>query len=248
MTKSKWRVLSVAIPLSVGLSLSLVACGSDSDGNGNTGGASSGGTASTGGTESSTAGSSSKAGSSGSSSSSAGSSSSSAGTSSSGGTTQSGGGNLPGSKPLNELTEDEVDALCEDFSERFSGDDVSETLCRFNGVLAALVATSDEQAQQLCKSTYDQCKASPTETTESCEQPGEDCTATVNELNACLDAFTETFGSLKDSLPSCDGLTTAEVVTVLGQLGTLEDPEACTTFSEKCEDGPAPPTPGFDTP
>jgi hypothetical protein len=237
MKKSKMGVLSVALPLGLGLSLALSACGgSDSDGNGNAGGtAGAGGTkATSGGSGSSAAGMSSKAGSSGS------------GTGTNGGTGNNpgNGGDVPGDTPLSDLTDDQVDQLCEDFGERFSGAEFDDTACRMTSVFSAILAQSDEQAQQLCKMAYDECKASPPDTTESCEKPGAECTATVDELNACLDDINETFGSLGDAIPSCDTLKLTDVAGLFAQFGSFMNPESCATYEEKCPDGPQVPTAG----
>lgn len=238
MKKSKMGVLSVALPLSLGLSLALSACGgSDSDGNGNGGGTSSGGTKSNsggtksnaGGTDSSSAGTSSKAGSGG-----------------SGNSTSNpdNGTDIPGDTPLSDLTDDQVDQLCNDFSERFSGSEFDDTACRMGGVFSAILAKSDAEAQQLCKTAYDECKASPPETNETCDKPSAECTATVDELNACLDDSTKAFGDLGDALPSCDTLKLSDIAALFTQFGSVMDPASCATYQEKCPDGPQAPSGG----
>jgi hypothetical protein len=235
MKNSKMGVLSVALPLGLGLSLAVVACGgsSDNDGNGNSGGSgatSSGGTkATSGGTNAATAGTSSKAGSTG-----------------SGGTTSNSGNgtDVPGDTPLGDLTDDQFEQLCEDFSERFSGAEYDDTACRLSSVFSAILAQTDEQAQQLCKTAYDSCKASPPESTESCEKPSAECTATVDEMNACLDDITETFGGLSDALPSCDTLKLTDIAALFTQFGSMMNPASCEAYEEKCPDGPSAPTAG----
>lgn len=236
MMKSKMGVLSLALPLGLGLSLALSACGgSDSDGNGNAAGTSgAGGTKSnTGGSGSSTAGTSNKAG-----------NSSTGGT---GGTSSNpgNGSDVPGDTPLSDLTDDQVDQLCDDFSERFSGATFDETGCRLSAVFSAILAQTDEEAQELCKASYDECKAMPADTGDSCEKPGADCMATVDELNACLDDANEAFGTLGDALPSCDTLKRSDVAGLFTQFGSFMNPESCATYEEKCPSGPQVPTGGM---
>ncbi len=238
MNKSKFGVLSVAIPMSVALSLALAACGGDdnSSGGGGAGASSGGGKTSTGGSSSSTGGSSSSSGG----------STSKAGTSSTGtgntGNTGSGAG-VSGDTPLNELTDDQAQALCEDLGKKLDTADFNDIACKMTSIFAAFMAQSDAEAQTMCKAAYDQCTSSPPDTTQNCEKPGSDCTATVDELNACLDAFSEVYGGIGDQLPSCDTLKLDEIATAFGSLATLMDPAACTAYTEKCPDGPAPPSP-----
>jgi hypothetical protein len=231
MKKSKLGALSLALPVS--LALSLAACGgSDTDNGGS--GASGGGAKSTSGGSTSTnggtpsGGSSSKAGSSG--------------TGDKGGSTGSG-TDVPGNTPLSDLTDDQFEQLCDDFSERFSGAQYDDTACKLNAVFSSIFAQSDEEAQQLCKTSYDNCKASPSDNTQSCEKPGSECTATVDEMNACLDEVSEIFGGLTQALPSCDTLKVSEVTSLLLQIGT-STPASCATYEEKCPDGPQ--APGAD--
>jgi len=227
MKKSKLGALTLALPLSLGLSLALAACGgsSDNDGNnGGSGGSSTAGKTNSGGTNASTAGTSNKAG-----------------NASTGGTTSNpgNGSGVPGDTPLGELTDDQFEELCEDFSEKFSSDEVTDANCRLTGVLAAILAQTDEQAQELCASAYADCKASPPDTTETCEKPGAQCTATVDEMNACLDDIGGTLGSFNDAIPSCDTLKRTDIATLFTQFGGgTALPASCETYQEKCPDGP----------
>ncbi len=233
MKKSKLGALSVALPLGLGLSLALAACGgsSDNDGNdGGSGGSSAAGKANSGGTNASAAGTSSKAG-----------------TTSTGGTTGTGGkstnpGNgtdVPGDTQLGDLTDDQFEQLCEDFSEKFSGEEFEDANCRLAGVLSAILAQTDEEAQLSCKSAYDDCKSSPPAATEGCEKPGPECTATVDEMNACMADLEGTLGSFNDAIPSCDTLKRTDIATLFTQFGGGSMlPASCETYQEKCPDGP----------
>ena len=239
MKKSKFGVLSMVGPLSLGLTISLVACGgSDSDGGGTaTGGSktSTGGTSSSsGGTSSSSAGSTSKAGSTG------------TGTGNTGNTGS--GAGVPGDTPLNELTDDQAQALCEAFGKRFDNAQFEDIACKLESVFSAILAQTDAEAQMMCKTAYDQCKSMPPDTTQNCEKPSSDCTATVDELNACLDAYNESLGDVGASLPSCDTLKAGDLTALFSGLGSMMQPAACTAYQAKCPDGPAPPSPDMGAP
>jgi hypothetical protein len=173
MQTLKIRTFALGMPLAVALSL-CVACGGSSDndddkmGQGGTGSMSNGGSSAGGGT---------KAGSGNSS----GSGNSTAGTGSNTAGTGSGGDfstDVPGDKPLGELSDGELDQLCDDIAEHIStssfADSQLEFSCRLSGMLTALFggAETDAALQAACKVAYDACKAMPEEpATGECEKP-----------------------------------------------------------------------------
>lgn len=237
MNKSK--LVAFALPLSLCLSLSftLAACGGSDDDNGDgtpKGGTSSGGNSSTGGKTTSTSGSG------------GGGNTSTAGTTSN---NQGGsdadpdpgpGTDLPGDKPIGDLTDDEFEGLCKDIAKQVDDLHIEDTTCRIGGIVAALLSApkNDADAQAACKASYDSCVAEPDDSTESCDKPGATCTATIDEFNACLADLKDILGDIKDSVPSCDTLKLTDL-TSLAILGAATmNPASCETYEQKCPDGP----------
>lgn len=167
-----------------------------------------------------------------------------------GGSSSSGGGNfstsVPGDKELGELTPAEVEQLCDDLGQFTEDLDVAaatqEFSCRVAGLVASVSAPeSEESLRAACQVAYDECMASPPEptTTEECSAPDASCTATVDEFEACMSDAKATFDELATALPSCEDLTLADLGSLAGEQPMA--PASCTTFQEKCPNGPAVP-------
>lgn len=225
----------LGLPAVAALSL-VAACGDDSSANGGNGGEGQGGgsPSSAGAGTSSTSGSSNKAG-----------------ASSTGGSDSSGSGgfstDLPGSKPLSDLTPDEVEQLCDDLDAYYANGsvtaDLQELSCRLAGLLGAAFsgAETDEAAQTACQMAYDSCQAEPGESTWECEAPSADCTATIDELTACTNDSAESLRDATQQFPACSELTLDDLSASPGEEGT--GPASCTTLQTKCPGGPTPPAP-----
>jgi len=242
MKNSNLGTLVRFLPLGLGLSLVVAACGGTDTNSGNksTGGTTStGATTSTGGTTSATAGSSGKAG--------------STSTGHAGGTsTGSGGGSggdfmtgLPADKPLSSLTDAEAMQLCSSFEDYFTNS-LQDLDCRLSGLLAAAFAQADTdaKAQAACKAAYDMCAAAPAmPTTDMCSKPTGMCTATVGELEACASDDKAVFAQLGMSFPACADLTLKDLMgTPGGDTAPPMEPASCTALDMKCPGGPMPPS------
>jgi hypothetical protein len=219
------------------LVIGVVACGGDDKSN------SSGtsGSSATGGSSSSTGGGSSKAG-----------DTSTAGKASTGG----GSGaeletDLPGEKPVDSLTDDEIAGLCDEWEKLFSegavGDSLKQLSCSIGGVVAGLFsgAKSDAELQAACQAAVDDCVAAPAESSGAECKPSGTCTATVAELQACAADSAAALVAAVEQVPGCDALT----MDGLSDLGTQprpgsENPESCRIAQEKCPDGFKPPRTG----
>lgn len=174
-----------------------------------------------------------------------------AGSSSTGGTTGNppGGGDfstdLPGDKPLSDLTPDEVEQLCGAIDEFYStgsvAADIQEFGCRTSAVFVTLFASpaTEEEARSACQSAYDSCQAEPSTGTDTCSDPGPGCTATVAEFEACTNDSIVYFDEAAQALPACSELTLDDLA---GGGGGQEPttPASCELLRAKCPDGPMP--------
>jgi hypothetical protein len=143
---------------------------------------------------------------------------------------------------LADLTSAQASELCGELTSYLSS--LRDNECKLTAVLGAFTATTDAAAQAACSATYTTCK-----TGGQCTPPGSTCTATVGELQMCLsdlDGFAKALEATP--LPSCSGLTLAQVQTTLASLATgaganVMDPASCTTYSAKCPDNGMVPLP-----
>lgn len=196
---------------------------------------------STGGTSSSSGGASGAVG--GTSSSSGGTSASNGGASPSGGSFST---TVPASTNLGSLTSAQATQLCADLSKFTNGafsNELGTFTCNSLAVVSAIGASTDAAAQAACKMAESSCKATPTMPTMStCMAPNSTtCTATVGDLEACLNDITKTFATLGASIPACATLTVAQVTAFLaseqdGGTAGLVEPASCVTFDTKCPD------------
>lgn len=155
--------------------------------------------------------------------------------------------NVPSSKPLAMLDTNDIKQVCDalaDLTNQTVGADSQRFSCTLTGALAGLQSgangmTTVDKAK--CKKAMDDCLAmtsSSTNTTDTTSMATcnmaeatnqlKDCTATVGELQSCLDATVEAFHELLGSL-SCDNV----MVNVTTQ-PTTQNPPACQTLQMKC--------------
>lgn len=229
MKKLPLRTLFASLPAIAALLL-VVACGDDStgdNGNGGSGGVSSAGTGPS-------SGSGNKAGANG-----------------TGGSNGSGSGGfstgISGTKPLSDLTADEIEQLCDDLDAFYTNSSVSSDLqeltCRFASLLGAAFAgaETDEEAQTACQMAYDSCQAKPIESTRECGPPSGECTATVAELTACTNDSAEGLNEAREQFPDCSELTLDDLEAEPVEEDT--QPTSCKTLEMKCPGGPTLPIP-----
>jgi hypothetical protein len=155
---------------------------------------------------------------------------------------------VAGNKPLNTLSDAEVATLCKNADAYFSSSpDIKEANCRTAGVFAvaftASVGATDKQLQDACQTVYNQCIKAPASSSGgdggtsngTCNKPPASCTATVDQMTACLNELTAT---LKNSVPACNTLTVAS-------LGASANPPdggsdttgpACKAYEAACPD------------
>lgn len=153
--------------------------------------------------------------------------------------------NVAPSKPLAMLDMNDVKQVCDalaDVANQTVGADSQRFSCTLAGALAGLQAGANGMTtvdKTKCKKAMDDCLAMTSSSTATtvdvatcnmAEATSElkDCTATVGELQSCLDATVDTFHQLLGSL-SCDNV----MVSVTTQ-PTTQSPPACRTLQMKC--------------
>lgn len=141
----------------------------------------------------------------------------------------------PGSEPLDQLSDDQANALCAEaywYAESLTYQRWLEETCRYQGVVAAErspATATDAQVRSACRAAYDACRRAPP-VREPGSGPGT-CTTTFDLCPATVDQFAVCFQErVASSTPTCDGLTVASVAEWRpGYSGP-----ACATFSAVC--------------
>lgn len=134
---------------------------------------------------------------------------------------------------VSELSDDDVLALCDELdawaNELYAA--IGGDVCEFAGLFAAALLPGDPVAN--CEAQAAMCRTSPTESTTTCNlAETASCTATVAEIEACLDAareaFVTAFGALDCSLAADPNALPA------GGPAPPVTPDACTVLAETC--------------
>lgn len=157
-----------------------------------------------------------------------------------GGSTQLSTG-VDGTKQYGAVTADENQKICNATAAwvgtAFDAAKMKEFGCKLAGVVGGVFGGT-----AACQSAYDMCKnAAPPDggagmpMGATCNKPASTCTATVAELEACLNAIPANLDKLVNALPSCANVS-AQSVQQLGNIQMLLGP-ACQTFEMKCPGG-----------
>jgi hypothetical protein len=147
-------------------------------------------------------------------------------------------------KPVSTLTPAETTQLCKTVDDGFKDPAVTDGLCKFTAVFAAVAATlllpnaTDAQLQMACTMGYSECKKPQTGSqtaTSSCKAPPASCTVTVGEVEKCLSDMKVALANLGAAVPACSTLTKA----TLGNSppdtdGLTKQPDSCETIDQKC--------------
>jgi len=140
----------------------------------------------------------------------------------------------PDDTPAGELTDAQFDALCKSLGETAGtvlGADAKKATCGFAAYFATtLSGAMGDQAATACKMAYDECLAEADETTDDeCTKPSESCTATVGEIETCLnDTIVQSKAAIAQ-LPGCDDLGKEYEAPAESQ-----PPASCQVVQEKC--------------
>ncbi len=148
------------------------------------------------------------------------------------------------SKTLTSLTESEQQRVCEYMASKVSYS--VEDTCKMMGVMTAgltigVGTTTDADLRQACQAGYDGClqseSASEEPVEETCEPIDASCTATVGELEACMQDTSRILDEFFAEVPACSALTAAyfqQSTSEAETLPSMEDSAACATLEQKC--------------
>lgn len=151
-------------------------------------------------------------------------------------------------KPLSQLTDAEMTELCANVGDYYVTDpDLKSGTCRFAGVGMAVASLlfgekTDEQLRATCAEFESAClRAESTGGTQqgTCEKPGATCTATVAELEACINDSRDAVSNALLSMPSCETLKRSDIgAPTAGPAPAMQlpNPESCQIFQQKCPD------------
>ncbi len=156
---------------------------------------------------------------------------------------------LPSSDTLSGLSDSDIQKLCGEISS-FTDSYASNTgACNIAGYAAAafskqLGGTTDTTTlRQLCSAAVSQCQAQSGHidagvSASTCQKPSSTCTATVGDLEACLNDAKTAAQKEYAGIPSCSTLTAADLSLTDGSLsvGTASEPASCATLNQKCPD------------
>jgi hypothetical protein len=160
---------------------------------------------------------------------------------------------VPANEQLSTISDQDSATLCKEIDAFESGANsakLEDFSCRLTALLAAAISGSSTDAglQGACKTAYDACVATPpssTTSTTTCTKPDATCTATVAELEACLNDSGPYIDQVLGQLPSCAALTEASLSSDTST-STPMSPASCTTFQAKCPNSDVP-LPGAGT-
>lgn len=133
---------------------------------------------------------------------------------------------VPSSKRVDMLSPAETQTLCQDFSKWGESLEKSLTpkICRLAGLLAPDKAS--------CETAVKECIDEPSEPSDGgmCEAP-ENCSASVGEMQACLNDTMNTLSSYLDKFPTC-----AQIASGSGSIPTQMPmkPASCAAIESKC--------------
>lgn len=141
-----------------------------------------------------------------------------------------GGGSVSGASRVNDLTVGEREALCKDFAGKFGklAAAAHKVECTGEGLASEVQDPgSCEEARSACLADSEpdaefSCDDDPEEAT-----GGEDCDATVAQLEACFDAWVSIAEELANDF-TCEGSEELE------EIEEPEVPEACTDLQDAC--------------
>jgi hypothetical protein len=145
---------------------------------------------------------------------------------------------VPQGTVLGGMSSDNLQKVCESVDRwgKQGGmeDKLKEFGCRMRGnVVAALIEPASRQST--CQALYDPCAQAPAPTAASganCTPPPASCSATVGELETCLNQMPQVIDELLVILPTCD-----QVATVAGNpiaTALTKIPSSCQALNAKC--------------
>lgn len=148
-----------------------------------------------------------------------------------------GGGNfssgVSGTKKVGELSPTEVKTFCDAAEKTLTSDGFRAPTCKLLAVVAAASA-GEGDLKTPCKMAYDECIKEPSDDSAMCEAPPSTCTATVGEIEACLNDTQKLLNTIAGKLPSCDNLTQSSLEMLDEDSFDFDEPASCKSVQAKC--------------
>ena len=143
---------------------------------------------------------------------------------------------------LGHLGASEVQKLCDavtSWTTNQLAPELKELGCRAAALTASGLGGVGDAATKLatCTTAFDQCMKQPTSSQSgqsggNCSAPPATCTATVGELETCINAFEPLVQQYLTSFPTCQQLGSGSVTLPTTQPQT---PASCVSFQTKCQ-------------
>lgn len=175
-----------------------------------------------------------------------------------GGSSESLNSGVQKSKSVQDVTNEEAEAVCEAFASYYESKLDSRSfqlsICRWAAVYATASAAdggTNLDLNDLCDLAYDACvDCLDNPGTEGCEdfptfdfqldesctdsEPPQDCDATVGEVETCLKAEVDSIVGVFNGAPSCGSLTQTDLDEASAGLEEPDLPGACTALEDTC--------------
>jgi hypothetical protein len=145
---------------------------------------------------------------------------------------------VPPSTMLGGMSADNLRKVCDSVDQwgKQAGmeDKLKEFGCRMRGNVIAALAEPANRASD-CHALYDPCAQAPAPTASSgaaCTPPPASCSATVGELETCLNQMPQVIDELLVILPTCDQVASAAGNPIATALTKI--PSSCQALNAKC--------------
>ena len=145
---------------------------------------------------------------------------------------------VPGSTVLGGMSNDSLQKVCASVDRwgKQAGmeDKLKEFGCRMRGNVAAALSQPDSR-RDTCQALYDPCAQAPAPTAASgagCTPPPSSCSATVGELETCLNQMPQVIDELLVILPTCADVASAPGNPIATALTKI--PSSCQALNAKC--------------
>ncbi len=137
---------------------------------------------------------------------------------------------ISGGVVLNTLTDEQFTQLCDDTWDYFGANVQLDTICKYRGLSLATSssARSDEEAAGICTEQVSTCQTNPDTAwsgNSGCSSIPDDCTATVAEYSACIEATAAAFSEAVGEMPLCADFSSAASDMVWALKGAERLPE-----------------------
>jgi hypothetical protein len=115
-------------------------------------------------------------------------------------------------------------------------------MCKLSGMMGAMLGMGGGDLKALCTAAYDACMKEPddpvetTGDTASCSQGMSTCTATVGEIESCMNDLDAMMRAEMAKIPSCSQLTLSDFTATSTTTETTTSPASCTALEAKCPD------------